>query len=133
MADVIAGNTQICLASLIQVIPHVDSKRLKLLGIGGAKRAKVYPNVPTIAEAAFPATTRATWWGVLAPAKTPPAIVKRLHTEIDAILAHARDPEAIRRPGRRDREDVARRVRQAHQDRNGEVVEGGEGGGDQGE
>src|ERR1044072_843150 len=50
MADVIAGNTQICLGSLIQVIPHIDSKRLKLLGIGGAKRAQVYPNVPTTAD-----------------------------------------------------------------------------------
>src|SRR3954468_8804621 len=50
MADVIAGNTEICLGSLIQMIPHVESKRLKLLATGGARRAKVYPNVPTIAE-----------------------------------------------------------------------------------
>lgn len=87
MADVIAGNTQICLGSLIQVIPHVDSKRLKLLGIGGTKRAKVYPNVPTIAEAGVPGYDASNWWGLLAPAKTPPAVVKRLQTEVTAILA----------------------------------------------
>jgi len=87
MADVIAGNTQICIGSLIQVIPHIDSKRLKLLGIGGASRAKVYPNVPTIAEAGVPGYDASNWWGILAPAKTPPAIVKRLQTEVSGILA----------------------------------------------
>ena len=87
MADVIAGNTEICLGSLIQMIPHVDSKRLKLLGIGGSTRAKVYPNVPTIAEAGVPGYDASNWWGLLAPAKTPPAVVKRLQTEVAAILA----------------------------------------------
>jgi tripartite-type tricarboxylate transporter receptor subunit TctC len=87
MADVMAGNTEICLASLIQVIPHVDSKRLKLLGIGGAKRAKIYPNVPTIAEAGVPGYDSSNWWGVLAPAKTPQPVVNRLRAESAKILA----------------------------------------------
>jgi tripartite-type tricarboxylate transporter receptor subunit TctC len=86
MADVIAGNTEICLASLIQVIPHVDSKRLKLLATGGAKRAKVYPNVPTIAEAGVPGYDSSNWWGLLAPAKTPPAIVTQLRAVTTKIL-----------------------------------------------
>jgi tripartite-type tricarboxylate transporter receptor subunit TctC len=87
MADVMAGNTEICLGSLIQVIPHVDSKRLKLLGIGGAKRAKVYPNVPTISEAGVPGYDASNWWGLLAPEKTPPAVVSRLRNEVAKILA----------------------------------------------
>jgi tripartite-type tricarboxylate transporter receptor subunit TctC len=86
MADVMAGNTEICLASLIQVIPHVDSKRLKLLGIGGAKRAKIYPNVPTIAEAGVPGYDSSNWWGLLAPAKTPQPVVNRLRAESGKIL-----------------------------------------------
>jgi tripartite-type tricarboxylate transporter receptor subunit TctC len=86
MADVMAGNTEICLGSLIQMIPHVDSKRLKLLGIGGAKRAKVYPNVPTIAEAGVPGYDSSNWWGLLAPAKTPPAIVQRLREATTKIV-----------------------------------------------
>jgi tripartite-type tricarboxylate transporter receptor subunit TctC len=87
MADVIGGNTEVCLGSLIQMIPHVDSKRLKLLGIGGTKRAKVYPNVPTIAEAGVPGYDSSNWWGILAPAKTPPAIVQRVRDETAKILA----------------------------------------------
>src|SRR3712207_2508883 len=53
-ADVIGGNTQICLVWLIQMVRHVDSKRLRRRGIGGARRAKVYPNVRTVAEAGVP-------------------------------------------------------------------------------
>ena len=87
MADVIAGNTEICLGSLIQMIPHVDSKRLKLLGIGGTSRAKVYPNVPTISEAGVPGYDSSNWWGLLAPSKTPPAIVTRLRADVAKILA----------------------------------------------
>ena len=87
MADVIAGNTEICLGSLIQMIPHVDSKRLKLLGTGGAKRAKIYPNVPTIAEAGVPGYDASNWWGLLAPARTPQPIVARLRAETAKILA----------------------------------------------
>jgi tripartite-type tricarboxylate transporter receptor subunit TctC len=82
-----AGNTEICLGSLIQMIPHVDSKRLKLLGIGGAKRAKVYPNVPTISEAGVPGYDASNWWGLLAPEKTPGAVVSRLRTEVAKILS----------------------------------------------
>ncbi|HEX2828559.1 MAG TPA: tripartite tricarboxylate transporter substrate binding protein [Burkholderiales bacterium] len=87
MADVIAGNTEICLGSLIQMIPHVDNKRLKLLGIGGKNRAKVYPNVPTIAESGLPGYDASNWWGLLAPAKTPKPVVDRLRAETAKILA----------------------------------------------
>ena len=89
MADVMAGNTEICLGSLIQMIPHVDSKRLKLLGIGGSKRAKVYPNVPTIAEAGVPGYDASNWWGILAPARTPAPVLKRLRDETAKILAQS--------------------------------------------
>ena len=94
MADVIAGNTQICIGSLIQVIPHITSGRLKALGVGGAKRNAALPSVPTIAEAGVPGYEASNWWGVLAPAGTPPAIVTRLNTEISEIM---RSPEMQKR------------------------------------
>ncbi|MGE5526041.1 MAG: tripartite tricarboxylate transporter substrate binding protein [Rhodospirillaceae bacterium] len=86
MADVIAGNTQICLGSLIQMIPHVNSGRLKMLGIGSLKRSKAFPDVPTIAEAGVPGYDASNWWGILAPAGTPQNIVQTLNKEIGAIL-----------------------------------------------
>ena len=94
MADVIAGNTQICIGSLIQVIPHITSGRIKVLAIGGAKRNAALPNVPTIAEAGVPGYEASNWWGVLAPAGTPPAVVKRLNTEISEIM---RSPDMQKR------------------------------------
>ncbi len=89
MADVMAGNTQITIGSLIQMMPHIRSGRLRVLGVGGAKRNPSLPDVPTIAEAGVPGYEANNWWGILAPAGTSAAIVKRLHTETAAILASA--------------------------------------------
>jgi tripartite-type tricarboxylate transporter receptor subunit TctC len=87
MADVVAGNTEMTLGSLIQMIPHIESKRLRLLGIGGARRVKIYPDVPTIAESGVPGYDASNLWGVVAPAGTSAGIVKRLNTEINAIVS----------------------------------------------
>ena len=87
MADVIACNTQITIGSLIQMMPHIRTGRLKALGVGGAKRNPSLPDVPTIAESGVPGYEANNWWGIVAPAGTPAAIVKRLHAETAAILA----------------------------------------------
>jgi tripartite-type tricarboxylate transporter receptor subunit TctC len=89
MADVIAGNTQITIGSLIQMIPHISTGRLRILGVGGAKRVSSLPDVPTVAEAGVPGYEASNWWGLIAPAGTSPAIVKQLHGEIAGILAKA--------------------------------------------
>jgi tripartite-type tricarboxylate transporter receptor subunit TctC len=86
LTDVIAGQVQMNLGSLVQMMPHVRSGKLKALGVGGAKRVPALPDVPTIAEAGVPGYEANNWWGVLAPAGTPEPIVKRLHNEITAIL-----------------------------------------------
>jgi tripartite-type tricarboxylate transporter receptor subunit TctC len=86
LVDVIAGNTQIALGSLVQTLPFINSGRLKLLGVGGAKRVAGLPDVPTIAEAGVPGYEATAWWGVLAPAGTPRPIIERLHREFSAIL-----------------------------------------------
>ncbi len=87
MIDVMGGYTQICLGSLIQVLPHIQSGKLKVLGTGGSKRSAALPNVPTIAEGGVAGYEANNWWGVLAPAGTPQPIVDRLHKEISAILS----------------------------------------------
>ncbi len=89
MIDVIGGHTQATLGSLIQFMPHIKSGKVKALGTGGAKRSVVLPDVPTIAEAGVPGYEANNWWGILAPAGTPPAIVRRVHKELTEILGLA--------------------------------------------
>jgi tripartite-type tricarboxylate transporter receptor subunit TctC len=89
MVDVIAGNTQIAIGSLIQILPQIRSGRLKALGVGSSRRVAVLPDVPTIAEAGVPGYEASNWWGILAPAGTPAAIVERLHKELAVIVASA--------------------------------------------
>ena len=86
MADVIAGNTQLCVGSAIQVIPHVRSGRLRALATGGAKRVPAMPDVPTVMESGLPGYEANNWWGILAPAGTPDDIVSKLHAEIAPVL-----------------------------------------------
>jgi tripartite-type tricarboxylate transporter receptor subunit TctC len=74
------------LGSLVQMIPHVRSGKLKALGVSSSKRVAALPDVPTIAEAGVPGFEVANWWGILAPAGTPQPALDRLYREITAIL-----------------------------------------------
>jgi tripartite-type tricarboxylate transporter receptor subunit TctC len=69
----------------VNVVPHVKSGRLRALGTGGAQRAAALPDVPTIAEAGVPGYEANQWWGLLAPAGTPAAIVARLHKALEEV------------------------------------------------
>ena len=85
MIDTIAGQAQISIGSLIQFLPHFRTGKLKALGTGGAKRTSVLPDVPAIAED-LPGYEANNWWGILAPAATPPAIVRKLNLEINRVM-----------------------------------------------
>jgi tripartite-type tricarboxylate transporter receptor subunit TctC len=87
MADVVAGNTQIVIGSLIQMLPQINSGRLKILGVGSPKRVPALPDVPTISEAGVPGYEASNWWGIVAPAGTPRPVIDRLHRELSVILA----------------------------------------------
>jgi tripartite-type tricarboxylate transporter receptor subunit TctC len=83
MTDVIGGHTKVMFSSLVQTTPHIKSGKLRPLGTGGKTRSPVLPDVPTIAEAGVPSYEAVNWWGILAPAGTPPAIVAKVH---DALI-----------------------------------------------
>ena len=89
MMDLMGGQADASVGSLIQMLPHIRSGKLKALGTTGAKRSPVLPDVPTVAEAGVPGYEATNWWGFLAPAGTPPAIVERLHHEVAAVQASA--------------------------------------------
>ncbi|HKQ28469.1 MAG TPA: tripartite tricarboxylate transporter substrate binding protein [Burkholderiales bacterium] len=86
LTDVIAGQVQMNVGSVLQNLPHVRSGKLKALGIGGFKRIPALPEVPTFAEAGLPGAEANNWWGIVAPAATPGAVVTRLQQDIGAIL-----------------------------------------------
>ena len=87
MIDVIAGNTQIAVGSLVQMLPQIKAGRLKALGVGSAQRVPALPDVPTISEAGLPGYVVVNWWGVAAPAGTPRPVIERLHREFGAVVA----------------------------------------------
>lgn len=68
-------------------LPHIQSGKLRALAVTTAKRSAVLPEVPTVAELAVPGFEVTGWFGILAPAATPPAIVDRLNREVNAALA----------------------------------------------
>jgi tripartite-type tricarboxylate transporter receptor subunit TctC len=85
MADVIGGQAQIVMPSLIQVVPHIKSGRLKALGTSGTTRSPILPDVPAIAET-LPGYESQNWWGLLVPAKTPQPVVDRLYGAAAEVL-----------------------------------------------
>jgi tripartite-type tricarboxylate transporter receptor subunit TctC len=85
MTDVLGGHTRIMFSSLVQTSGFVLNGQLRALGTGGSHRSSVLPDVPTIAEAGLPGYDATNWWGIVAPAGTPPAIVAKLHNEISAV------------------------------------------------
>ena len=86
MNDVIAGHVPLSIGSVFLTKPHLDSKRLRALAVTTSVRSPNLPDVPTVAESGYPGFDAPAWWAVLAPAKTPPEIVKRMNDEINAVL-----------------------------------------------
>jgi tripartite-type tricarboxylate transporter receptor subunit TctC len=86
MQDVLGGTVKIMFSSLIQTTPFIKSGQLRPLGVGGAKRSPVLPDVPTIAEAGVPGYAAENWWGIVAPAGTPAPIVETLYKRVQVAL-----------------------------------------------
>ena len=88
LIDVAAGNVPFQLNSMPAVMNHVHSGRLRALAVSSAKRSQAAPDLPTIAESGVPGYDYVTWYGVLVPAHTPPAIVTRLSSSMQKALAN---------------------------------------------
>jgi tripartite-type tricarboxylate transporter receptor subunit TctC len=85
MIDVIGGHTKVVFSSLVQTTPHIKSGKLRPLGVGGKTRSPILPEVPTVAEAGVPTYEAVNWWGIVAPAGTPAAVVEKLHAALTAV------------------------------------------------
>ena len=87
LTDTMGGRVQFFMSPLSGAIPLVKAGKLRPLGVSCSKRVAAIPDVPALAETELPGFRFDTWSGVLAPAKTPRAIVNRLHAEITRVLA----------------------------------------------
>jgi len=85
--DLLAGVFQVQFDNMVTLIPHIKSGKLRPLAVSSAQRVAVLPEVPTMAEAGIPGFETGTWYGVVAPAGTPPAVVDKLNREIGRIMA----------------------------------------------
>jgi tripartite-type tricarboxylate transporter receptor subunit TctC len=87
LADVVSGQVSLTLGNMPEVMPHVKSGRVKALAVVKPTRSKLDPQIPTLAEAGYPGVISESWYGLVAPANTAPAIVAKLQREIARVLA----------------------------------------------
>ena len=87
ITDLLGGQLQILFADVGLIAPHLKAGKLKGLAVTGRTRSSVLPELPTMIEAGVPNFQAGTWYGVLAPAGTPSAIVARLNAELLKVLA----------------------------------------------
>ena len=86
VGDLLAGQVTMVFADAVSALPHIQAGTLRALAVSSKERAAIAPDVPTIAESGYPGFDAIGWHGILAPAKTPPAIVDRLNAEIVKAL-----------------------------------------------
>lgn len=87
--DLLSGQIQVLVASAPSILGQVKGGRARALAVTSAQRSPVAPDLPSLEQSGYKGSATELWWGVLAPAGTPPAIVERLNTEINKIVLSA--------------------------------------------
>ena len=86
VADLVAGQVTMVFGDPVSVLPHIQAGTLRALAVTSPQRSPVAPQVPTMAEGGFPDVEAVAWHGIFAPARTPQAIIDKLHAEIVRAL-----------------------------------------------
>jgi len=92
--ELLAGRIDATLTAISTAVPHIQAGKLRVLGVANEARTPLYPQAPTLREQGLASVVGYGWYGMLAPAGTPAAVVERLNTEIQAAVA---DPEVRRK------------------------------------
>lgn len=85
--DLLAGTVDVMYDNLPTSLPHIQSGKIRALAVADQARSEALPNVPTFREAGLPATSDPAWFGLVVPAKTPPAVVEKLNAAMNKVLA----------------------------------------------
>lgn len=110
LIDLMGGQIDTVFANLPAIVPQVKSGKLKAIAVTTAQRAAALPDVPTISESGVPGYDLSSWFGILAPAKTPDAVADRLNVEVTRIFA---DPQTRARLAELGAEPAARNTAEA--------------------
>jgi tripartite-type tricarboxylate transporter receptor subunit TctC len=86
MADLLGGQINLIFATAASAVGHIKSGKIRALAVSTAKRSGLLPDLPTVSEAGLKGFEANNWYGLLAPAKTPPAVIARLNKEAIAVL-----------------------------------------------
>ncbi len=86
LTDLLAGQVQLMFSTMPPALPHAKAGKLRAIAVTSAKRSLTTPELPTIAEGGLPGFEAITWYGMAAPAGTPPAIVRKLNAEVVKLL-----------------------------------------------
>jgi tripartite-type tricarboxylate transporter receptor subunit TctC len=89
ITDILGGHVEMNFSGVPALVPHIQSGRLRAIAIGSRKRFPAIPEVPTFDESGLKGYEATTWFGLLAPAKTPKEIISRWNVEVDKILKSA--------------------------------------------
>lgn len=95
ITDVVGGQVKLAMLGLAPALPHIRSGKIKALGVTGAKRMRLMPEVPTIAESGLPGFETLQWYGIAVPAATPMPIVQKLHAELVKAAQHPQASERL--------------------------------------
>jgi tripartite-type tricarboxylate transporter receptor subunit TctC len=99
MTDLLGGHVPVLFASMGTAVPHIKSGKIKAFAVTSATRVPAIPDVPTVAELGFPGFEALIWFGLVAPANTPPDIIARVSHALTTALADKSVQDAIRNLG----------------------------------
>jgi len=99
LTDMVGGQSQVMFNGMLATYPFVKDGKLKALAISSAKRFSAVPDIPTVAELGMPGFETGSWQGIVAPAATPPEIVRKYHATVTAILATPEMKERLDKAG----------------------------------
>jgi tripartite-type tricarboxylate transporter receptor subunit TctC len=99
LVDLIGGRLQFFFGVMLSSMPHIKAGRLNSIAVSSRRRSPIFPDLPTIAESGYPGYVVDNWYGVAVSARTPPAVVERLHAEIARALRTPAVEQRLRADG----------------------------------